>query len=328
MVVGKWQDALKLIEKYDSIIIFHHVRPDGDCLGSQFGLRQLIRENYPNKKVYAIGNNDHTLDFMEFDFDAIPDDKIIAKSLGVVVDANHKERIYNREVLDKNLFLETLRIDHHPNDDDLDKCTRWVESARIAGAEMIAELAYQAKWKVSPKAAAFVFLGIVTDSGRFQFSDVSYRTHELAAFLYKNGLNAEKIFNGLAQTSLDDIKVTNTIFANLKTVGKVAYSTLTYKETLELGKKPNEVCRPNIIGNLKGYPFWVFFNEEESGKIRVEYRSIGPCVRNVAVKWGGGGHERASGSIISSFNDVVNVIKDCNNEVDRWEKYGNDDQVK
>nr|WP_235732224.1 bifunctional oligoribonuclease/PAP phosphatase NrnA [Mycoplasmopsis felifaucium] len=328
MVLGKWGDAKRLIEKYDSIVIFHHIRPDGDCLGSQFGLRELIRDNYPNKKVYAIGNNFGTLDFMNFDFDEIPSDEILSKSLGVVVDANHKERIQNREVLDKNLFPETLRIDHHPNDDDLHNCTRWVESARIAGDEMIAELAFQCKWKISPKAAEFLFLGIVTDSGRFQFSDVSARTHELTAYLYKNGLNAERVFAGLAATSIEDIAVNNKIFSNMKTDGKVAYSTLTYNETVALGKTPNEVCRVNVIGNLKGYPFWVLFNEEQDGRIRVEYRSNGPCVRNVAVKWGGGGHERASGSMLSSFDLVPNVISDCNAEVERWEKYGNADQIK
>lgn len=127
---------------------------------------------------------------------------------------------------------------------------------------------------------------MVTDSGRFQFSDTSARTHELAAFLYKTGFDADKVFTGLAQTDLQDIKLTNKIYENLKTVGKVAYTTLTYDETIKLGKTPNQACRPNSISNLKGYPFWVFFNEEENGKIRVEYRSNGPCVRNVAVKWG------------------------------------------
>ncbi len=193
---------------------------------------------------------------------------------------------------------------------------------------MIAELAYQTGWKVSHTVAEYIFLGMITDSGRFQFSDTSARTHELVAFLYKTGFNADKVFTGLAQTDLQDLKLTNKIYENLKTVGRVAYTTLTYDETVQLGKTPNQACRPNSIANLKGYPFWVFFNEEENGKIRVEYRSNGPCVRNVAVKWGGGGHERASGSILSSFDLVPDVIRDCNLEVDRWEKYGNDNQIK
>ncbi|ENY68953.1 Hypothetical protein, putative DHH phosphoesterase [Mycoplasmopsis bovigenitalium 51080] len=317
---GTWKDAANKLEQYDSIVIFHHIRPDGDCLGSQFGLRELLRLNYPNKKVYAIGDNNGLFShFLDLDFDPIPNDEILKKSLGVVVDANQKERIFYREVLDKNLFAETLRIDHHPNEDDLDKCTVWLEENRIAAAEMVTELAYQMNWKINEKAANFMFLGIVTDSGRFQYSDTSSRTHELAAFLYKNNLNPEKIYLGLAQTSLEDLKVQSTLMSSLKTKGKVAYIQVDYKTTVALGKKPGDMARPNLIGNIKGYPFWVSFNEEEDGRIRVEYRSNGPIVRNVAIKWGGGGHDRASGSMLSSFDDVEKVIDDCNVEVERWE---------
>ena len=328
-VIGKWQDVSKKIKQYDSIVIFHHIRPDGDCIGSQFGLRELLRINYPDKKVYAIGDGKGIFsNFLDLDFDPIPSYKVLAKSLGVVVDANDKERIQNREVLDKNLFVETVRIDHHPNGDDLDKCTRWVDSSRIAADEMIAELAFKNKWKLNEKACNFLFLGMVTDSGRFQYSDTSARTHELVAYLYKNGLQAEKIFQGLAETSLEDIKLNQLLFNHLKTRDKVAYTTISYTETLELKKAPNEVARPNIIGNLKGYPLWVQFSEEEDGHIRIEFRSNGPCVRNVAVKWNGGGHERASGAMLPNFNDVEKVIDDCILEVKRWEKEGNENQVK
>ncbi|MCS4537016.1 MULTISPECIES: bifunctional oligoribonuclease/PAP phosphatase NrnA [unclassified Mycoplasma] len=318
---GTWQIAAEKLEQYDSIVIFHHIRPDGDCLGSQFGLRELLRVNYPNKKVYAIGESNGLFsNFLNLDFDEIPSDEILAKSLGVVVDANQKERIYNREVLDKNLFAETLRIDHHPNEDDLDKVTVWLEENRIAAAEMIAELAYQKKWKITERAANFIFLGIVTDSGRFQFSDTSSRTHELAAFLYKNNLRAEKVFLGLAQTSLEDLKAQNTLMSSLKTVGQVAYIQVDYKTTIELGKTPNDMARPNMVGNIKGFPIWVSFNEEANGNIRVEFRSNGPIVRNVALKFGGGGHDRASGAIIKTFADVDKVIAECNAEVERWQR--------
>ncbi|OAB48679.1 DHH family phosphoesterase [Mycoplasmopsis gallinarum] len=324
MLIGNWQEITKKIEAYDSLVIFHHIRPDGDCLGSQFGLRELIRLNYPNKKVYAIGDSKGSFsNFLTFDFDEIPSDEILKQSLGIIVDANFKERIEFREVLDKNLFPETIRIDHHPNEDDLDNCTRWVDSSKIAADEMITELAYRNNWKIDSKAAAYLFLGIVTDSGRFTYSNTSANTHELVAHLYKNGLEADKIFAGLAESSLEDLKLQGILMANMKTVGQVVYTWIDVKTANSLGKKPNEVVRPNLIGNLKGYPFWVQFIEEENGKIRVEYRSNGPIVRNVALKWGGGGHERASGSILESFDLIPDVIADCNQEVIRWKEENN-----
>ncbi|WP_029512796.1 DHH family phosphoesterase [Mycoplasmopsis iners] len=319
MLIGSWQEITEKIKQYDSIVIFHHIRPDGDCLGSQFGLRELLRTNYPSKKIYAVGDNKGTFSsFLEFDFDNLPSNEELKKSLAIIVDANFKERIECRQLLDDELFSETVRIDHHPNEDDLYNCTRWVDSSRIAAAEMIAELAYQNQWVVSEKAATYTFLGIVTDSGRFTYSNTTDRTHELVAFLYKNGLNSEKIFRGLAETSFEDLKLQSILLGNLKTVGKVAYTSIDLETIKSLGKKPTEVVRVNLIGNIKNYPLWVQFIEEEDGRIRTEYRSNGPIVRNVAVKWGGGGHERASGSMLNSFADVDAVIQDCNLEVERY----------
>lgn len=328
MKIGSLKEATKLIKKYDSIVIFHHIRPDGDCLGSQAGLAELIRANFPEKKVYTVGDNEGMFPFLNLKYDKCPSDNVLKKSLGIIPDANGKERIQCREILDKNLFAETLRIDHHPNGDDLDKCTRWVESDRIAAAEMVADLAYTNKWKVTKRAANCIFTGIVTDSGSFRYGDTNARTHFLASYLYEQGLEADKIFLGLAATPLDDLKINQTLLNNLKTVGKVAYTTIDLKTTKALGKKPNQVVRVNTIGNIIGYPFWVQFNEEEDGSVRVEFRSSGPCVRNVAVKWGGGGHERASGAVIKSWKDLDAVIKDCNAEVERWEREGNDNQEK
>ncbi|UUM19283.1 bifunctional oligoribonuclease/PAP phosphatase NrnA [Mycoplasma sp. 1018B] len=324
MHIGSWQEITEKIEKYDSIVIFHHIRPDGDCLGSQFGLKELLKLNYPSKQIYAVGDSKGAFsNFMKFNFDQYPNENILKKSLAVIVDANFKERIEARELLDKNLFAETIRIDHHPNEDDLDQCTRWVESSRIAACEMIAELAFQNNWQFNQQAANYVFLGLVTDSGRFSFNDVSARTHELAAYLYEQNLDAEKIFSGLAATQFSDLKLQSILLANLKTVGKVAYTTINYATIQQLNKKPNECVRVNSIGNIVGFPLWVQFLEEEDGRIRVEYRSNGPIVRNVAIKWGGGGHERASGSMLTSFDDIDDVIKDCNEEVERYLKEKN-----
>ncbi|VEU78061.1 DHH family phosphoesterase [Mycoplasmopsis columbinasalis] len=320
MQIGNWFEIVQKLEKYNSIVIFHHIRPDGDCLGSQFGLRELLRTNYPHKKIYAVGNSFGLFgSFMEFDFDEIPSDEVLQQSLGVIVDANFKERIQDRAVLDKNLFPETIRIDHHPNEDDLPNCTRWVDAKRIAADEMITELAVQANWKITPKAAEYLFLGIVTDSGRFMFQGVSAKTHELVALLYKNGLDSNKIFRGMSETSLVDFELQNILIRNMKTQGQVAWTTIDYATTKSLNKLPNEVMRVNLIGNIKGFPLWVQFLEEEDGRIRVEFRSNGPCVRNVAVKWGGGGHERASGCMVDSFDKIDAIIADCNAEVLRFQ---------
>lgn len=319
MLINNEVIATQKLEEYDSIVIFHHIRPDGDCLGSQFALKELLETNYPNKKVYAIGDTKNNFSFLNLKHDEIPSDEILAQSLGVIVDANYKERIENREVLDKNLFKETLRIDHHPNEDDLDKCTRWVDSSYIAADEMIAKLAQFNNWKITKKAANFLYLGIYTDSGRFLFNKTSARTFKLVAQLYENGLEADFIHKQLSLVTLEDLKFNAWLSSTLKVRDGVAYIKNDLKNTLALGKTPQSSIRVNSIGNIIGYPIWVQFTEEEDGRIRVEFRSNGPIVRNVALKWNGGGHDNASGCMLDSFDDMEAVIDDCAAEVKRYQ---------
>ncbi|AKA49818.1 PAP phosphatase [Mycoplasmopsis gallinacea] len=318
MQIGSLKEVTEKLLKYDSIVIFHHIRPDGDCLGSQFGLKELLETNFPNKKVYAIGDAKNSFAFLNLAHDEIPSKEILQNSLGVIVDANFKDRIECREVLDANLFPETIRIDHHPNEDDLDNCTRWVDSSYVAADEMVTEIAYENNWTITPKAANLLYLGINTDSGRFLYNNTTSRTLKLAAHLYENGLNTDLIHQNLAKTSLNDLQFQSWIMSTLKTRDSVAYIQNDLATTLKMGKTPQTSVRPNLIANIDGYPIWVQFTEEESGKIRVEFRSNGPIVRNVAVKWGGGGHERASGCMLDSFADVEAVIDDCASEVRRY----------
>ncbi|WP_322949483.1 DHH family phosphoesterase [Mycoplasmopsis cynos] len=319
MQIGNLELVTKELIKYDSIVIFHHIRPDGDCLGSQFGLRELLRTNFPNKKIYVIGDNKNMFSFLDFKMDDIPTDEILKKSLGVIVDANFKERIEHRFVLDKEIFAKLIRIDHHPNDDDLgDNTTRWVDSSYSAADEMITEIAVVNNWNITPKAANYLYLGINTDSGRFLFNNVKSRTLYLASKLYDAGLEADYIHTNLSLSTLDDLKFNSWLLSTLKTRGGVAYIQNSLEDTIKMNKTPQSSMRVNIIANIKDFPLWVQFIEEEDHRIRVEFRSNGPIVRNVAIKWGGGGHERASGAIINSFDQIEQVIDDCVNEVKRY----------
>lgn len=56
-----WKDIIKTIKHYDTIIIHRHVLPDGDAIGSQLALKRLINLNWPDKKVYAVGNTYNSL---------------------------------------------------------------------------------------------------------------------------------------------------------------------------------------------------------------------------------------------------------------------------
>ena len=102
--------ALQLIEKYDVIIIHRHSNPDGDALGSQIGLREIIRANYPDKTVYMVGDRTKRYAFMEgWEPDEIPDE-FYQGALAIVLDTSAKFMISDTRY---EKATATLRFDHH-----------------------------------------------------------------------------------------------------------------------------------------------------------------------------------------------------------------------
>ncbi|WP_406615073.1 bifunctional oligoribonuclease/PAP phosphatase NrnA [Mycoplasmopsis hyopharyngis] len=322
MKIGSYKDALKAIKKYNSIIIFHHIRPDGDCLGSQAGLAELIKTNFPNKKVFTVGDNKHTFDFMNYHYDPI-ETVDFENSLGIVVDASSSDRIECANLLVDKKFTATLRIDHHPNLSDIEYDYLWVDEHYAAAAEMVAELSKEAKWKINSKAAGHIFLGMVTDSGRFLYPDTSARTHELAAYLYKEGnLDPQPIFRELNIKSMNEIKYIGQILSNFKKEGRVLYFEVT-KEIMQKYQMNDleAAIFVNEIGNIEDNSCWAFFIQLEDGKIRGRLRSNGPKVNDVARKHNGGGHDNAAGCTLNSWDEVPVVVKELNELIKGFEQH-------
>ena len=106
-----FEEALRLIRDYDRIIIHRHTCPDGDAIGSQTGLKFLIEANFPDKKVFIVGDAPKKYSFME---GSTPDsslpDSTYEGALAVVLDTSARSLISDERY---SLASETLRIDHH-----------------------------------------------------------------------------------------------------------------------------------------------------------------------------------------------------------------------
>ncbi|WP_117275085.1 DHH family phosphoesterase [Mycoplasmopsis edwardii] len=320
MQIGNSKVAIEAIEKYDNIIIFHHIRPDGDCLGSQAGLAELIKTNYPNKKVYTVGNNQHTFDFMNYHYDDI-DTIDFNNSLAIVVDASSGDRIECSELLYEKRTTARLRIDHHPNGADIDYEYNYIDEKFVAAAEMVAQIAYDAKWKVTQKASGHIYLGINTDSGRFLYPDTSARTHELVAFLMQNGFHPQNILRELNKRSLKDIQVSGKILSNFKKEGRVLYYVIdeAFLKEFELDSL-RAALYVNELANIDDNSCWALFVQMEDGKIRGRLRSNGPLVNEVAREFNGGGHDNAAGCTLDSFDQIPQVLKLLNQAITKWEE--------
>lgn len=309
------------IKAHKNIVIYHHIRPDGDCLGSQFGMKNLIKVNFPDKTVYTIGDSKGIYSFLEFKMDKLPLEKL-DDSLAIIVDANFKERLECREYLDNNCFDEVIRIDHHPNDDDLDASLRWVEPEAPAAAQQVTEIAYELGWKLNKEAATYLYLGIYTDSVKLSTNTTTAKTMLLVSWLWDNGSQKDLIHTELSKRTLFDININTYISQNMKIANDVVSFYFPLSEQIKLGiKDPLKANRPFVLGSIDNTKAWVFFTEEKPGQIRCEFRSNGCNVRNVAIKWGGGGHIRASGAQISDPNLISMIIKDLEQETKNLADY-------
>ncbi|MBG0730514.1 bifunctional oligoribonuclease/PAP phosphatase NrnA [Mycoplasma sp. 'Moose RK'] len=311
-------DIAKVIEKYDSIVIFHHIRPDGDCIGAQLGLKTLILDNFPNKQVFAIGDHKKSFSFLKLELDSVPSDVILVNSLAIIVDANFKNRIEFAYLFEKINFPEILRIDHHPNDDDFFDIHRWVDSTYVATCEQIAYLAYSQKWKISQRAAELIYLGIYTDSGRFLYKNTSARTHFLAGILFETEFNFSLIHEKMNSKKLKDLEFDSYIFANKKIFKNVIFYTLSLEEQKKIGRNPLNSVKPNLLANIENFKIWLCFVQETENSWRLEFRSAGPDVQKVAKKYGGGGHLNASGAVVENLENLNFILKDCQEAYENW----------
>lgn len=303
------KEIYEKIKEYDVITIFGHVFPDGDCYGSQIGLKEAIKTTFPHKQVYALGSGfSKFLPFAKMD---VVSDDIIKNSLAIVLDVANVERIEDQRF---SMAREIIKIDHHIFVHKFGSI-ELVDIDAIATAQIIARIIKENNMQLSKLGANCLMLGIITDSGRFQYGETNAETFALAEYLMQNGVDLHNIYNILYETDLKDIKCKGYILNNIKTDKAIIYFKVTYQESLALDISPENVAGyVNLLSNIKGYPIWCSFSERENGQIRCELRSINPeyNVQVVASKYGGGGHIQAAGCRVSSFEEVNNLLDDLN----------------
>lgn len=301
------QKILNRIKKYETIIIHGHKRPDGDCYGSQFGLKNIIQQSFPDKKVYVVGQRSAFVDFVG-QIDVITDDTYEG-ALSIVVDTAVEDRISDERY---KLGKEIIKIDHHiPVDDYGD--IRWVDTNFPSCAQMIAYFysKYKKELKMTLEGAIAMYTGIVTDTGRFRFRGVSNLTHQMAGMLIDMGVDVEYIDGMLGKESLEMIALKGYVYSNFVTTDGFIYLRMT-RDIIEKYDVSDEQAASvvGLLGGIEGFPVWALFIEYP-GEVRIRLRSNGPTINKLANEYGGGGHAKASGCRLDSWDDLPKFIKDA-----------------
>ena len=301
-----YQVVWNKIKEYDSIVIYGHVNPDGDCYGSELGLKRAILDAFPNKKVYAVGTGYPRLYSLVGELDKV-DDEVIKSSLSIVVDTSNQERIEDQRY---KMGLDVIKIDHHIPQEHFGN-PELLDTNRVSCTEVITKMLLENNVTISKEAALPLFLGLVTDSGRFLYQPISKETYQVAGVLADTGIDCNALYDALYEVDEKLLRLKGFIFTNYrKTKENVAYLILSKEDLRKLNVDYNlGASQVNSIANIKGCPAWVFFSESESGLVRVEFRSKDINVQEIASKFGGGGHHHASGCRLDALEDYKYVLE-------------------
>jgi 3'(2'), 5'-bisphosphate nucleotidase len=309
------EQFFKMVEANSSIVIFGHIWPDGDCYGSSEGLKYALQALYPEKKI-KVSKTDNRIAEMGFPKADEVSDEEVRSSLHIVVDLPDKKRIGDIRAFSMP-GTGIIKIDHHFFVEEFGGLEIVDQNAGSA-SDLIASILYL-KTEHLPKVAATMFyLGITTDTGRFQFaySSALFRT---AMRLAEDGADISAIYNAAYMVSESSIQFKGYLYSHYqKTLFGVSYCKVPYKEAQKFGYDGHGAAlQVNAIGNIEESRLFVIFGADKDGKVFCEMRSKGELVdvHRIAVMFGGGGHFNASGCTLKSMDEADKVIAECEKEV-------------
>ena len=305
------QQILEKIKEYQKIIIFRHLRPDGDATGSTLGFRALLRLNFPEKEVRVI-NSDYA-EYVKFlgEEDCDMPDEFYSDALGVIIDTATSDRISNKKY---TLCKELIKIDHHIPVESY-AGLEWVEESRCSASELIADFydTFKAELRIDSLAATCIFAGIVTDSGRFRFREVSGESMRLAGVLLDVGIDTETLYARLYLKEFDLFKFESHVYKKMKrTPGGVTYLFVDKKMQEQFNLSMEDASASvSLLDSIKGSLIWLAFIENNDGSIRVRLRSRFVTVSELANRYNGGGHACAAGATVYSKKEMKKLINEA-----------------
>jgi phosphoesterase RecJ-like protein len=314
-IIGRIIDALRPCR---TVCVVGHVRPDGDCVGSQLGLTLALRN--AGKKVRC-WNEDRVPQKYEFldpggvfqkpragcAFDCVvATDAATFERLGKVA-----PRVARRKLL--------INIDHHQSNTRYGDLN-WVSAREASTGELIFRLLRQAKWPITKPIADCLFTAVSTDTGSFQYPTTRPGTFRVAADLVRRGANLAKICDEVYQSyPLSRAKLLKHVYSHFHLLcqDRIAYFWLRQADFARTGADSSD--SEGLIDHIRAIAPVVVacvFEELAPDLTRVSLRSKSEKVNvnGIALQFGGGGHAAAAGarirgSPLSAQRRVLNAVK-------------------
>ena len=309
-----FNEIIKKIEEYNTIVIVRHIGVDPDALCSQLALRDAILLNYPEKKVLAVGTGSQKF----IPLGRLDKVEKVENDLLIVCDTPDIKRIDSASISD---YAFSIKIDHHPFMEkfcDLE----YIEESASSTCEIIMRFLLEMHLSCNKEIAELLYLGLVSDSNRFLFNSCTSKTFSLVATYLENyPFDLTKAYEKLYFRPLNEVRLEGYISLNMTvTENHLAYILISDEIINKFGV--DSASAGNMINNfnyIKEVLVWSTITEDiKNNQFRVSIRSRGPEINHIAEKYNGGGHKYASGIRCKTKEEALQVLKDLDEELSHY----------
>jgi bifunctional oligoribonuclease and PAP phosphatase NrnA len=299
------------IKQYDDFIITTHVNPEGDAIGSVVAMEGLLQQLGKSAVMVVQDKVPANLKFLkgtELITEEVP--LGFTPRTALVLDCPVIERA-GKIATHVAECKSIINIDHHISNEFFAD-VNWVDPEASSVGEMIYSIIEGCGEKVDMPMAEAIYTAMITDTGMFNYNNTRYATHKIAGMLLKVGVDPKRMYTEIFENkSPVNLRVLGRVLTTLEVEesGKIAVMTLTVEMRKKEGVKNLSTDEfINYPRSVKGVEVAVFFNESvnDEAMVNISFRSNGDiCVNRIASMFGGGGHPKASGCLVTGNLEEV-----------------------
>ncbi len=297
-----------------TVALSTHINSDGDGCGSEVAFAHLMAQRGVHCRIVNPTPWPTMFDFLlEGEVDNASARGVAALdgiNAMVVLDINDVRRLGGLADAVRALAVPVGVIDHHVAGDDAISDLVVADTASCATGELIFDVATTLGLEITPLVARALYCAILTDTGSFRFSNTSPRAHAIAAVLLTAGVDPEEMYRRIyAQVSVGRMELLRDALGSLAVDAPLGLSWI----SVEAGVMERyDVTSEELDGivehprSIVGTRLALFFRDLGYGKVKVSFRSTGAVdAQQLARTYGGGGHTKASGALLTGSLDEV-----------------------
>ena len=293
------ENLLERFRSQKSFLLVAHIGLDGDHLGSMLALHHALEQMGKTVYSYLPESVPDSFDFL------IGLEKLTNTLPAEQVDCVVTLECPSRSRLPKGFDMrkagrEILNCDHHP-DNEMYGDINWVVAEAAALGEMTLDLLEALDVRVDQAMAIGIYVAILTDTGSFQYSRVTPGTHERLAKLLQYDVPTDLIARQIYRQSRPEVlRLLGQVLATVQCESRVAWGEIPFEDLKRFGVRAEETqFFVDDVDRVRDADVVALFRETGEGQVKISLRSREQPINQVAAQFGGGGHAKAAGCVVS-----------------------------